>query len=76
MENYLAQITIDFGVLADEHEGAAKNEELWAKGAKDRETSEMHVENATTHRDLAKAYREISNNPKAFFEFIETLGGN
>jgi len=75
MENYLAQITIDFGVLADEHEGAAKNEELWAKGAPDAETSEMHVENATTHRDLAKAYREISNNPKAFFEFIENLRG-
>jgi hypothetical protein len=73
MENYLAQITIDFGVLADEHEGAAKNEELWAKGAKDAETSAMHVENATVHHELANAYREISNNPKAFFDFMSTL---
>lgn len=70
MENYLAQITIDFGILADEHEGAAKNEELWAKGAKDVETSAMHLENATTHRELAGVYRDISNNPKVLFDFM------
>jgi hypothetical protein len=76
MENYLEQIVIDFGVLATEHEDAAKNEHTWALGAPSADYCAMHEENAETHRQLAKAYRNISNNPKAFFEFIETLGGN
>lgn len=73
MENYLAQITIDFGVLADEHEGAVRNERLWSHGAPDAETAAMHEENAETHRQLAEVYRKISNNPKAFFDFMYTL---
>jgi hypothetical protein len=64
MENYLAQITIDFGVLADEHEGAVRNERLWSHGAPDAETAAMHEENAETHRQLADWFRDISNNPE------------
>lgn len=73
MENYLAQITIDFGVLADEHEVAASNERLWAKGAPDVEQAAMHEENAETHIQLARGYRQLSNNPKAFFDFISAM---
>jgi hypothetical protein len=74
MENYLAQITIDFGMMADEHEGAAKNEHLWGLGAPDTETAEMHNENEMTHLYLTEIYRAISNNPKWFMDKLLAFG--
>ena len=74
MENYLAQITIDFGMLADEHEGAASNERLWAKGAPDAEAAEMHEENEATHRQLAEWLRDISNNPEWLLDKLLAFG--
>ena len=74
MENYLAQITIDFGVLADEHEGAAQNEHLWGLGAPDAETAEMHNENEMTHLYLTEVYRAISNNPEWLLDKLLAFG--
>jgi hypothetical protein len=74
MENYLAQITIDFGVLADEHEGAAQNEHIWGLGAPDAETAEMHEENAETHAQLAEWFKDISNNPKWLLDKLLAFG--
>lgn len=74
MENYLAQITIDFGVLADEHEGAAKNEHIWALGAPSADYAEMHEENEATHRQLAEWFRAISNNPEWLLDKLLAFG--
>lgn len=39
--------------LIDEHSVAASNERLWAKGAPDQETAQMHEENAEEHTEFA-----------------------
>ena len=74
MENYLAQITIDFGMMADEHEEAMRNERIWALGAPNAEAAEMHEENMETHRQLADWYRAISNNPEWFMDKLLAYG--
>lgn len=74
MENYLEQITISFGVLADEHEGAAKNEHIWALGAPSVDYAEMHEENEATHRQLAEWFRDISNNPEWLLDKLLAFG--
>jgi hypothetical protein len=39
--------------LIEEYHGAASNERLWAKGAPDAETAQMHEENAEELMDFA-----------------------
>ena len=39
--------------LIEEHRVAASNERLWAKGAPDSETAQMHEENAEEHVEFA-----------------------
>ena len=39
--------------LIEEHRVAASNERLWAKGAPDAETAQMHEENAEEHSEFA-----------------------
>ena len=39
--------------LIEEHTVAASNERLWAKGAPDTETAQMHEENAREHLEFA-----------------------
>jgi hypothetical protein len=39
--------------LIEEHRVAASNERLWAKGAPDHETAQMHEENAEEHAEFA-----------------------
>ena len=39
--------------LIEEHRVAASNERLWAKGADDTETAQMHEENAEEHIEFA-----------------------
>ena len=39
--------------LIEEHRIAASNERLWAKGAPDGETAEMHLANAEEHTGFA-----------------------
>ena len=39
--------------LIEEHLVAASNERLWAKGAADNETAQMHEENADEHCSFA-----------------------
>ena len=39
--------------LIEEHRVAASNERLWAKGAPDVETAQMHEENAEEHSEFA-----------------------
>lgn len=39
--------------LIEEHRITASNERLWAKGAPDSETTQMHEENAAEHIEFA-----------------------
>lgn len=60
MDNIIVQMEQDFEALACEHEVAASNERLWAKGADDTDTAQMHEENADNHMLLAKMYRSMA----------------
>ena len=49
----IIQITQDMKELAEQYEGAASNERLWANGADDVEQARMHEENAEEHIEFA-----------------------
>ena len=48
--------------LAEEHDGAADNEYIWALGAPDAESTAMHTDNMDEHRRLAAMYRAMAEN--------------
>lgn len=60
----IIQFTQDMEELAEQYEGAASNERLWAKGAPDTESARMHEENAEHASMMAEMYRRMSR--KAF----------
>ena len=70
-EILLNQMEQDFESLAEEHEVAASNERLWAKGSDDPETARMHEENAEGHLLLARMYRRMKSDTLAFVETYE-----
>ena len=45
--------------LIEEHQVAASNERLWAKGAPDSETARMHEENAEEHGEFADLLKTL-----------------
>jgi uncharacterized protein Yka (UPF0111/DUF47 family) len=53
----------DFAELAEEHAGTASNIHLAALGTEDGEEAAMSEEFAEAHRELARLYRMISENP-------------
>lgn len=60
--------------LADEHEGAASNERLWALGVDDIKTSNMHIENAAHNTGMAEFYRYLAGRALDLVEtFVEEL---
>jgi hypothetical protein len=61
-------MTQDFEELAEQYDGAASNERLWAKGAPDRETAEMHEKNAEHASLMASMYRRMATDVLAFAE--------
>lgn len=67
-QTLMNQMELDFENLAKEHEVAASNERLWAKGASDSETATMHEENAEGHLMLARMYRRMLGDTLAFVE--------
>lgn len=70
-EMLMNQMEQDFETLAQEHEVAASNERLWAKGSSDAETAAMHEENAQGHLLLARMYRRMKDDTLAFVETYE-----
>ena len=70
-EMLMNQMEQDFETLAQEHEVAASNERLWAKGSSDAETAAMHEENAAGHLLLARMYRRMKGDTLAFVETYE-----
>ena len=67
-ETLLTQMELDFKSLIEEHEIAASNERLWAKGSDDPETACMHEENAEGHLLLARMYHRMIGDTLAFVE--------
>jgi hypothetical protein len=62
------QMEQDLMNLAKEHEVAASNERLWAKGARKPEDAKLHEENAETHSLMARMYRNMLGDVLRFIE--------
>lgn len=60
MENIFEVLRTAFEEQAEEHRVAASNERLWAKGAPDQETAEMHEDNAMVNMQLADIYENMA----------------
>jgi hypothetical protein len=69
-ELMMIQMEQDFNELAEQYDGAASNERLWAKGAPDTETARMHEENAEHNSEMAKFYRMLATRA---LDLIETF---
>lgn len=71
MENIIINIINDMAELAEQYEGAASNERLWAKGAPNRETTAMQEGNAAECAYLADFYKRLSENPQLLINVLE-----
>jgi uncharacterized coiled-coil DUF342 family protein len=71
MELAVIQMVQDFEELAEQYESAASNERLWAKGAEDSETAQMHEENAEHDMEMAEMYRKMAKYPVALLKLFE-----
>jgi hypothetical protein len=69
----LTIIEQELRALAEEHDGAADNEYIWALGAPDAEGTAMHTDNMAEHRRLAMMYRAMAEN---VINLLEEFGGN
>ena len=71
MELTKIQMVQDFSELAEEYDGAASNERLWAKGSDTDEEIQMHEENAEHCAMMAKMYRNMAKYPDAILKLFE-----
>lgn len=71
MENIFEVLRTAFEEQAEEHRIAASNERLWAKGAPDQATAEMHEDNAMVNMQLADIYEKLAAN---VYSVVETYG--
>jgi hypothetical protein len=72
MELTAIHMVQDFSELAEEYEGAASNERLWAKGSDTFEAAAMHEENAEHCAMMAKMYRNMAKHPETILKlFVE-----
>ena len=70
MELTKIQMVQDFSELAEEYDGAASNERLWAKGSDTEEDIQMHEENAEHASMMAKMYRNMAKYPDAILKLF------
>ena len=70
MELTKIQMAQDFEANAEEYTVAASNERLWAKGAPDSETAQMHEENAEHCAMMAQLYRNMAKYPDAILKLF------
>jgi hypothetical protein len=70
MELTKIQMTQDFAELVEQYESAASNERLWAKGAEDADTAQMHEENAEHAAMMAEMYRNMAKYPDAIIKLF------
>lgn len=60
----------DFEENAKQYDCAASNERLWAKGAEDADTAQMHEENAEHCVMMAQLYRNMAKYPDAIIKLF------
>jgi hypothetical protein len=60
-ELMMIQIKQDLCELAEQYAGAASNERLWAKGAPDAESAQMHEQNAIHNHTMALFYGYLAS---------------
>ncbi len=70
-ELMMIQIKQDLSELAEEYHGAASNERLWAKGAPDTESAEMHEQNAIHNHTMALFYGYLASRALDLIESYE-----
>lgn len=73
MDTELMQIQMeqDFAELAEQYEGAADNELIWALGAPTAEATKMHTQNVVHCRDMAKMYRYLASRTSDLVESFD-----
>ena len=69
-ELMLIQMENDFNELAEQYDGAAENELLFALGAPDAEATKLHTQNVVQNREMAKFYRYLATRA---LDLIETF---
>ena len=60
-ELMMIQMDQDFNELAEEYEGAASNERIWATGSDTDEMMEQHYRNMMQCLQMAKFYRYLAS---------------
>ena len=70
-ELMMIQMEQDCNELAEQYDGAAENELLWALGAPDAETTKMHTQNVVQNREMAKFYRYLASRALDLIESYE-----
>lgn len=71
-EMMMIHLEQDLYELVEEYEAAASNERLWAKGASDSETAQMHEENAERSFVMAQMYRKMAEHASdLFIKYVE-----
>lgn len=70
MELTKIQMKLDFEENAKQYDCAASNERLWAKGAEDADTAQMHEENAEHAVMMAQLYRNMAKYPEAILKLF------
>jgi hypothetical protein len=71
MELMQIQIKQDMEELAEQYFGAASNERLWAKGAPDAESAQMHEQNAIHNHTMALFYGYLAGRTLDLVESYE-----
>lgn len=70
-ELMMIQMENDFNELAEQYDGAAENELMFALGAPDAESTKMHTQNVAQNREMAKFYRYLATRALDLVESFE-----
>ena len=71
MELMRIQMEQDFNELAEQYDGAAENELMFALGAPDAESTKLHTQNVAQNREMAKFYRYLATRSLDLIESFE-----
>ena len=70
-ELMMIQMENDFNELAEQYDGAAENELMFALGAPDAEATKLHTQNVVQNREMAKFYRYLATRALDLIESFE-----
>lgn len=70
-ELMMIQMELDFYELAEQYDGAADNELMFALGAPTAEATKMHTQNVVQNREMAKFYRYLATRALDLIESFE-----